>query len=211
MEKNLSKGLNLLNDVYDNFSEISIYAKTILPTYSIKNMITSSTSPDILGQLYLPYISDITNLAECFLHECMHQYLYRIDSIDSIFNKDQDKDNLYYSPWRDDPRPLIGLFHGIFVFNEIGKFYIKLGQNAKTKNEKEDFYYRAYLRIKQVIIAIDVLLKYSKLSSVGESIISTIINDYQHSKEFIILGSIQKKQVNKQLFDHKLKFSSYKN
>ena len=51
-------------------------------------MITSSTSPDILGQLYLPYINDATNLAECFLHECMHQYLYRIDSIDSIFKND---------------------------------------------------------------------------------------------------------------------------
>jgi hypothetical protein len=209
-KKNLYKGLNLLNDIYDNFSEISIYAKTILPTYSIENMITSSTSPDILGQLYLPYINDVTNLAECFLHECMHQYLYRIDSIDSIFKNDNDKNEIYYSPWRDDPRPLSGIFHGIFVFNEIGKYYIKLSEKAKTKNEKSDFNYRAYLRLEQVIIATEVLLKFSKLSSIGDSIISTIINDFEHSKEFIVLDKLKKKQINKQLFDHRSKFSGYK-
>jgi HEXXH motif-containing protein len=55
-------------------------------------------------------------LAEAIVHEYFHNELFLHQESAELFDT---RDELYYSPWRDDARPLNGLFHGAFVFTAV--------------------------------------------------------------------------------------------
>jgi HEXXH motif-containing protein len=59
-----------------------------------------SMSPKSLtGTIFLPDVEDSTLIAECFVHECLHQYLYRFEHVSSFFENKDGLDELYYKPW----------------------------------------------------------------------------------------------------------------
>lgn len=70
-----------------------------------------------------PDRSPISNLrvAEAILHETMHLKLTLIESVAPIVEAGSTA--TYYSPWRDEPRPLRGVLHGMFVFRAVLDFY----------------------------------------------------------------------------------------
>jgi hypothetical protein len=67
--------------------------------------------------------SMLSNLrvAESMLHEAMHLKLTLIEEITPLVNPNAI--GLYFSPWRDEPRPAQGILHGLFVFRAIQDFY----------------------------------------------------------------------------------------
>lgn len=67
------------------------------------------------GQLIDPY-----DLADSLIHEHRHQKLYLFERIAPIVEPTSIKVS---SPWRDDPRPPSGLFHAVFVFVELRRFW----------------------------------------------------------------------------------------
>jgi HEXXH motif-containing protein len=70
-----------------------------------------------------PDISPISNLrvAEAILHETMHLKLTLVEAVVPIVEAGSTA--TYYSPWRDEPRPLRGVLHGMFVFRAVLDFY----------------------------------------------------------------------------------------
>lgn len=55
-------------------------------------------------------------LAEGFLHECMHLYLSVINEKFPFISKEE---ATFFSPWKNENRPVYGVLHGIFVFSAI--------------------------------------------------------------------------------------------
>jgi HEXXH motif-containing protein len=75
-------------------------------------------------------ISDL-RVAESILHEAMHLKLTLIEThVDLI---EPNSKEIYYSPWRDENRPLRGVLHGLFVFRAILDFYTILLKKPFTK------------------------------------------------------------------------------
>lgn len=66
--------------------------------------------------------ANVFEVAENMIHEFAHCELHIIQDTIKL-TKGQNKNRLYYSPWRTDPRPLLGLFHGIYVFHQVALFY----------------------------------------------------------------------------------------
>jgi HEXXH motif-containing protein len=96
----------------------------------------SYSHPEIPFSIFLSVCEDestISNLrvAESILHEAMHLKLTLIENIVSLVKSDN---NLYYSPWRDEERPVRGVLHGLFVFRAIYKFYSELNKSDKLGN-----------------------------------------------------------------------------
>ena len=60
------------------------------------------------------------DLADSLIHEHRHQKLYLLEEFSPVITS-----NFPYvsSPWRKEPRPVSGLFHAAFVFNELEKFW----------------------------------------------------------------------------------------
>lgn len=63
---------------------------------------------------------DAYDLADSLLHEYRHQKLYLLERICPVVEPTQLK---VVSPWREDLRPPSGLFHAIFVFVELRRFW----------------------------------------------------------------------------------------
>lgn len=61
-------------------------------------------------------------LLEAILHEAMHLQLSLIERYIPLVESTGETD-LYYSPWRNEPRPARGVLHGLFVFKAIYEFF----------------------------------------------------------------------------------------
>lgn len=69
-------------------------------------------------------IIDNLRVAESILHEAMHLKLTLIENIVPLIKPNSTA--LYYSPWREEERPIRGVLHGLFVFRAIFDFYNQL-------------------------------------------------------------------------------------
>ena len=63
---------------------------------------------------------DPYDLADSLIHEHRHQKLYLLERIAPVVEPNSLK---VKSPWREDPRPASGLFHAVFVFVELRRFW----------------------------------------------------------------------------------------
>ncbi len=64
--------------------------------------------------------NDTIRLAESILHETMHLKLTIIEQFCPMVN---DNNYHFFSPWRDEERPVQGVLHGMYVFKTILDFY----------------------------------------------------------------------------------------
>lgn len=96
----------------------------------------SYSHPEIPFSIFFSVCEDVSiisdlRVAESILHEAMHLKLTLIEyHIDLIEPNSQET---FYSPWRDEQRPLRGVLHGLFVFRAILDFYMILSKKSFTK------------------------------------------------------------------------------
>lgn len=63
-------------------------------------------------------------LADDLIHETYHNRLFALEEQVRFFEHDDARrDARHYSPWRDDPRPLFGVFHAFYVFTRVLRFW----------------------------------------------------------------------------------------
>ncbi|WP_165585146.1 aKG-HExxH-type peptide beta-hydroxylase [Chryseobacterium soli] len=106
---------------------------------------TSYSHPLIPFSIFISLCTDSSTtsslrVAESILHEAMHLKLTLIEKhIDLIKPDTLEK---FYSPWRDEQRPLRGVLHGLFVFKSVFEMYKFLCNNSKDYKNTDHIYYR---------------------------------------------------------------------
>ncbi len=100
---------------------------------------TSYSHPKIPFTIFVSTSIDYSNIsnlrvAESILHEAMHLKLTLIENIVPLVKPDNN--SLYYSPWRDEPRPVGGVLHGLFVFKAISEYYEECYKMEKLPDAK---------------------------------------------------------------------------
>lgn len=69
--------------------------------------------------------------AEVLVHEFGHNVFNEMLARDSVFAGGAPPAEVLYSPWREDPRPVLGCFHSAFVFERVCQMYrLYLDANA---------------------------------------------------------------------------------
>ncbi|SFQ95928.1 HEXXH motif-containing protein [Lentzea waywayandensis] len=81
----------------------------------------SATAADAFGCIYLSLPPDPRTAALALTHELQHGKLSVL--IDLFPLTAADSGELYYAPWRPDPRPLAGLLHGIYAHMGVAAFW----------------------------------------------------------------------------------------
>lgn len=76
----------------------------------------------LVGAIFLSESYSDLRLLEAIVHEYHHNELHSLMEGCKLF--DSLPDELCYSPWRPDPRPLYGLFHALHVFTSVTDFYV---------------------------------------------------------------------------------------
>lgn len=130
------------------------------------------------GVIFCSSSDDELIMSETIVHEFGHNELHEVDACTSLF--DITKQLLFYSPWRKEPRPIQGLYHGLYVFCEVHSF-LELLKYVHTNRLKS-------IRLKQDSILIKLLIAVNQivvdcLTESGQQIF-THISNYIHRQKF---------------------------
>ncbi|MFD8494593.1 HEXXH motif domain-containing protein [Amycolatopsis sp. NPDC059657] len=103
--------------------EISAGLTTLVPRPATGRLDSFSASHgDTFGCIVLSLPPDATGFAATLIHEFQHSKLGILLELLDLVDADTGGDR-FYAPWRDDPRPLIGLLHGVFSYLGVTAFY----------------------------------------------------------------------------------------
>ncbi|MFF9128379.1 aKG-HExxH-type peptide beta-hydroxylase [Streptomyces sp. NPDC014889] len=132
---------------------------------SNSGMMTSVSASDAFGGAALSTPPDAVELAVTLIHEFRHMKLNAVlDSLDLY--DDEGPEELYYAPWRDDPRPLPGFFHGVFAFLGVVEFWQRLAHSASARLRRRAQFQLLYWRA-QTREAYEALRSSRRLTEAG--------------------------------------------
>ncbi|MEV6137800.1 HEXXH motif domain-containing protein [Nocardia sp. NPDC051990] len=131
---------------------------------------TSHTSFNGVGCVYTTAPADSCQLALTMIHEIQHTKFNLL--IDQILLFDQDPSCRFYAPWRDDPRPIMGLAHGIYAFFGVTDFW-RVHRSAECHGSMQSHVEFALWRV-QVAGAIEQAMGSGLLTATGEHLMRTL-------------------------------------
>jgi len=137
----IEKALGFIKDanasIYDYFINTKNY---FVPLFGPEGALPSSSNSTVDTMFWYSITDQALLISEMIIHELSHQRLFRLQDedplIDPVFHNSGWEKCELYSPWRDHPRPINGVFHGFIVFSEVSKFWLELIKNADI-NEQE--------------------------------------------------------------------------
>ena len=109
------------------FEEVPNY---FVPLIGPDGTLPSSSNSSVDTMFWYSATNQPLLMAEMIIHELSHQRVFRLQDMDPLIDSEVHGSGWdiceIYSPWRDDPRPVNGVFHGFVVFTEAAKFWMSL-------------------------------------------------------------------------------------
>ena len=117
-------------------------------------------------------------LADHFIHELQHNRLQLIEEGGPLFEAGAGEEARYYSPWRDKPRGLYGIFHGVYVFVGVQQFWAAVHAAPEVGAADRTFALDRLLRVPvQLELALAVLQGHARLTALGRLILEQLTLD----------------------------------
>lgn len=126
-----------------NAEELVSYSHQELPGYSMINL----------------YHRDFIDLLDDLLHENGHHHLNYYLNLDKLIEEPKELD--YFSPWRNSPRPLRGIYHAFFTFFWAYNLFRDLIVNAKNPQSLYQFSKAEWKKIHYRVIEEYYMLTFS--------------------------------------------------
>lgn len=131
----------------------------------------SFSAANLVGLIFLSEASNDLQLAEAIVHEFHHNELFAYSHVVPLI--DCASDRLFYSPWREDARPLYGLIHAIFVFAGVCDFYRCVEVSPEFEMHHKHFRKRRSERVCQLDIGL-AQIEDTQLTESGRALIASI-------------------------------------
>jgi HEXXH motif-containing protein len=126
---------------------------------------SSATSADAFGSVELVLPADAPTLAAMLIHEFAHS---KLNGLFELVTLDvENRDETCYAPWRDDPRPLHGLLHGVYSFLAVTDFW-------RAEGVDDMAHFRFELHRLQTTGAIDTIERSGLLTEVGQRFVAVM-------------------------------------
>lgn len=126
---------------------------------------TSATSEESFGSIMLSWPVDPLLLAADLVHEYHHTKLSGLLTLLDLLN--EDRGAAFYTGWRNEPRPIHGVLHGVFAFFGVTGFW--RGQVNMARGQFEFAYWR-----RQTWDVLDKLRVRPELTPVGRVFVDAI-------------------------------------
>ncbi|WP_410567698.1 aKG-HExxH-type peptide beta-hydroxylase [Amycolatopsis sp. cmx-4-61] len=95
--------------------------ESLVPAPAVAFRLPSASTGEAFGSAIVAYSDDPEQLAAALVHEFHHIRLGGIQHLAAL-HVDDPRERLY-APWRDDPRPIGGVLHGIYAFFGVTAFW----------------------------------------------------------------------------------------
>jgi HEXXH motif-containing protein len=182
----------------------------VLPLVCGDERIGSASRQEAFGLVFLPAAIDCPDqMAECLLHEAMHQYLFRLESCARLFDITSPSEELFYSPWRQDKRPLRMTLHGSFVFSAVADLYLWAADVSRWPIGREAAQRRAYQRYREATIALSVVRRYGVMTELGSRVLGAIDAALAATESRISDWSISKDDIDAAIDAHRESHATY--
>ena len=181
------QGIFILNEAYNLINQwdknILKEIKLIAPEIQfIKDFtahpekIVSFSDNSVPGALYVTIklgdkFIDAADLADSILHEYRHQKLYLLQRISDVISMDIP---LVTSPWREELRPPSGLYHAIYVFSFLRKFWEYLSIKNTPYQERANI--EVNIVTTRLLLGIETVRK-TKLTQTGIDLLNILRAD----------------------------------
>lgn len=141
----------------------------------------------LFGSLFLSAAYEDLRLAEAIVHEFHHNELYLAQEAVQFTKFHQD--DIFYSPFRPDPRPLDGLLHALFVFTGVANFIAQVEQLPEMADSVRGLRHRRQEVVNQLRLGL-VQVPRERLTAAGEELIRLIEVDIaRHETEVGSIGA----------------------
>ncbi|MGW0580369.1 aKG-HExxH-type peptide beta-hydroxylase, partial [Streptomyces sp. NPDC002920] len=133
----------------------------------------SVTSGDAFGGVEASEPDDAVQLAVTLVHEFQHTKLGGLLHLTPLVTEEPDgPPELWYAPWRDDPRPLDGLLQGIYAFFGIAGFWRSHRGAAGRHSALAHFEFALWRE--QVATALAQVHDHPRLTPVGRTVLGSL-------------------------------------
>jgi hypothetical protein len=169
----------------------------------------SSSPQEVMGLVFLPGVSDPYDVAECLVHEALHQKLFRVEEGAPLFHEEHGDEEIYYSPWRSDARPLRMLVHGAFVFAGVAHHWRSILSRAKDADAISGAAFHVYYRARQAQIAMDIVNRFDHRTAMGNAISGIISSGVQEALADIDVPPAIRSEAERRIHEHRSKFNRF--
>lgn len=123
-----------------------------IQTLDKRNVHNSFTISHLSGAIFLSESYGLLPLVEALVHEYLHNELWLAMRIERHLRPVVDQ--TYYAPWRDDARPVSGLYHGTYVFTGLLEFFAAAERSPVLRDHHAHFNARRRRILHQVRTAL---------------------------------------------------------
>lgn len=134
----------------------------------------SASSCDAIGMAALTRPVSSLNFAVSLVHEVEHSKLNALHDLIPLCESGANE--LMYSPWRDDPRPVFGLLHGTYAFLGIAAFW----DNERTGENQRLAEFEFARIVRQIRTVHDVLTRSVGLTRAGRQVVAAMGDSIEH-------------------------------
>jgi HEXXH motif-containing protein len=136
----------------------------------------SSSASEAFGGVSASLPDSPSQIAATLVHEFQHIKLGALINLEPLLRRAEnksDRSELFYAPWRDDPRPLEGLIQGIYAFFGVSRFWRSNRQEGdKLSSALANFEFA--LSRQQVETALKVAGRHHRLTPVGRRLLCSL-------------------------------------
>lgn len=141
---------------------------------------TNVSFSELPGAMLLSVIDHPLVMADRIIHEFHHNRLFHIEDSGSLFDSNSPTEERFYSPWRDDARPLKGILHGLYVYIAVGRFWLTVHGEGGLSNADRALVTDQLLRIgRQLMFARDELARHARFTPPGEGLFAQLRVDVE--------------------------------
>ncbi|WND16791.1 aKG-HExxH-type peptide beta-hydroxylase [Streptomyces violaceus] len=154
------------------YAELAAGPRTLVPLDSTGSF--SGSSAEAFGSMALSRPRTGRGLALSMTHELQHSKFAALLHLFDLFEPGGEE--RYYAPWRPDPRPLLGLFHGAYAHLGVTGFWnrhraVEQAPEELARAEAQFVRWRTGARE-----ATEVLLASGRLTPLGQHFAGTMLN-----------------------------------
>lgn len=166
----LMKTIALLESAVPQYSDwVSHVVNVVIPLTRRPDVLESSSSYLSPGMIQVSADTGVSALAEMLVHEASHQYaniLCRVGDIENGLDQ-----RLYYSPIRDEERPLRGIVIAYHAFANVVLLYRVLRQSHRLEGVEQEYVERSEARLVPQLQELQrILQSTSGLSPIGDAL-----------------------------------------
>ncbi len=111
-------------------------------------------------------------VGEPIVHEYHHNRLFCLEDLEPVLEGDAlgtDDEALYYSPWRQDLRPVRGILHAVYVTIPQTRYWLGAYRSGATRAPERAVMLDAMARaVPSLVLGIDLLERFGRFTPLGE-------------------------------------------